>query len=61
MTSPITEKTHGVNAIRVADEPFLLAGGDASHLVAEDQDMTGKSACDGQLILARHSLFGAVR
>lgn len=34
----MTEHLHGVNAITISGEPFLLAGGDASHLVAEAKD-----------------------
>ncbi|MCI0679525.1 MAG: hypothetical protein L0Z63_10865 [Actinobacteria bacterium] len=34
----MTEHLHGVNTITIAGEPFLLAGGDASHLVGEAKD-----------------------
>lgn len=37
-SSKVTEHIHGVNTITIADEPFLLAAGDASHLVAEAED-----------------------
>jgi len=43
----MTEHLHGVNTISIAGEPFLLAGGEASHLVAEAQDTeAGRPAVD---------------
>lgn len=38
MTSLTPKKMHGVNAIPIGDESYLLAGGEASHLVAEARD-----------------------
>lgn len=43
----MTEHLHGVNTITIAGEPYLLAGGDASHLVAEAENTkAGRPAID---------------